>query len=203
MGEKLNVNTWYPHFDVLRQQEEWDRHTREVVLDRILPARDCKWLQEHEVELLKVLAEQIVHDGREETLKFVVQHFDAEMASDIGEAQRKEGIPKGKELVRNGFRDLEKAAKEMHYRTILQLQPGERSGLLKQLEAGQLQLEHGWSDKHQKAFFQKLLTTVVAAYYSHPTVWSEIGYAGPAYPRGYYRTEYGLTDPWEAKRRDS
>jgi len=30
-------------------------------------------------------------------------------------------------------------------------------------------------------------------------VWSEMGYGGPAYPRGYYRIEAGVTDPWEAK----
>jgi hypothetical protein len=54
-----------------------------------------------------------------------------------------------------------------------------------------------------KELFYKLLTESVAAYYSHPTVWSEIGYAGPAYPRGYVRTEWGITDPWEAKREDA
>ncbi|WP_369127188.1 hypothetical protein [Paenibacillus antri] len=36
------------------------------------------------------------------------------------------------------------------------------------------------------------------AYYSHPAVWSEIGYGGPAYPRGYVRTQLGQLDPWEA-----
>ncbi|KQX56587.1 hypothetical protein ASD40_04085 [Paenibacillus sp. Root444D2] len=30
-------------------------------------------------------------------------------------------------------------------------------------------------------------------------VWSEIGYAGPAYPRGYVRTQLGQLDPWEAQ----
>lgn len=35
--------------------------------------------------------------------------------------------------------------------------------------------------------------------YPHPRVWSEIGYAGPAYPRGYVRTQLGQLDPWEAK----
>lgn len=52
----------------------------------------------------------------------------------------------------------------------------------------------------QKALFKKLLGLAVEAHASHPAVWSEMGYAGPAYPRGYYRIERGLTDPWEPRR---
>ncbi len=37
------------------------------------------------------------------------------------------------------------------------------------------------------------------AYYSHLVAWSEIGYGGPAYPRGYVRTQMGQLDPWEAQ----
>lgn len=51
----------------------------------------------------------------------------------------------------------------------------------------------------QHEFFQKLLTLTVEAYYSHPKVWSGLGYGGPAYPRGYVRTQLGQLDPWEAK----
>jgi hypothetical protein len=38
---------------------------------------------------------------------------------------------------------------------------------------------------------------VVDAYYAHPYAWDEIGYGGPAYPRGYMRLEGGLPEPWE------
>jgi hypothetical protein len=42
-----------------------------------------------------------------------------------------------------------------------------------------------------------LLGDCVSAYYSHPWSWDEIGYGGPAYPRGYMRLENGLPEPWE------
>jgi hypothetical protein len=35
-------------------------------------------------------------------------------------------------------------------------------------------------------------------YYSHPHSWSEIGFGGPANPRGYVRMYYDRRDPWEA-----
>src|SRR5262252_10658338 len=36
------------------------------------------------------------------------------------------------------------------------------------------------------------------AYYMHPTAWSEIGWGGPASPRGYVRMDFDRRDPWEA-----
>ena len=35
------------------------------------------------------------------------------------------------------------------------------------------------------------------AFYSHPWAWNEIGFGGPAYPRGYARMGVGLSEAWE------
>jgi hypothetical protein len=37
------------------------------------------------------------------------------------------------------------------------------------------------------------------AYYSHPFAWNEIGFGGPASPRGYVRMDFNRRDPWEAQ----
>ena len=39
---------------------------------------------------------------------------------------------------------------------------------------------------------------IVLAYYAHPTAWNEIGWGGPASPRGYVRMDFNERDPWEA-----
>jgi len=31
------------------------------------------------------------------------------------------------------------------------------------------------------------MRAILAAFYSHPWAWNEIGYGGPAYPQGYMR----------------
>ena len=36
------------------------------------------------------------------------------------------------------------------------------------------------------------------AYYAHPTAWNEMGFGGPASPRGYVRMDKNRRDPWEA-----
>jgi hypothetical protein len=39
---------------------------------------------------------------------------------------------------------------------------------------------------------------VLGAFYSHPWAWNEIGFGGPAYPRGYARLGPGQREHWEA-----
>ncbi len=36
-----------------------------------------------------------------------------------------------------------------------------------------------------------------AAFYSHPWAWNEIGFGGPAYPRGYKARGIGKRERWE------
>jgi hypothetical protein len=41
--------------------------------------------------------------------------------------------------------------------------------------------------------------TIIKIYYAHPLAWNEIGYGGPASPRGHVRKWAGGVDPWEAR----
>ena len=39
------------------------------------------------------------------------------------------------------------------------------------------------------------------AFYSHPWAWNEIGFPGPAYPRGYKNPGVDAREPFEVARR--
>jgi hypothetical protein len=66
------------------------------------------------------------------------------------------------------------------------------------LQNGELHHE-AWRGMPTKTFFEhRLLNDIVSAYWSHPTAWSEMGWGGPASPRGYVRMGYDERDPWEA-----
>ena len=41
------------------------------------------------------------------------------------------------------------------------------------------------------------MRAVLSAFYSHPWAWNEIGFGGPAYPRGYARLGAGQRESWE------
>lgn len=200
MTAKPRRTTWYPGFDVTKEQHEWDLHTRHVVMGRLQYQRSYNWLSEDEVAVVQAIAEILVADERESILRFMVHHLDKQMFSDIGESQREPEVPAGQQLVREALRHLDGAAKAKLQRHFLSLQPAEREALLQQMERGAIDWLPGWQPLLQRAAFSKLATSLIKAYYAHPTIWSEIGYAGPAYPRGYLRSEFGLTDPWEARR---
>ena len=59
-----------------------------------------------------------------------------------------------------------------------------------------------WQGMPPALFFSvRVLHDVFGAYYSHPTAWNEIGYGGPASPRGYLRLGINRRDSWEAEER--
>ncbi|AQS59189.1 gluconate 2-dehydrogenase subunit 3 family protein [Desulforamulus ferrireducens] len=195
-----DIRTRYPSYDVLKEQEHWDEHTREIVLKRLGPFEQLKFLEEHEAELVFAIAKHIVYDQRPEILDYVVHQLDQTLASSVGEGQRKLGLPEQRVLIREGLAALDKLAKKQYGAPFLKLNSQEQFTLLQDLDQGKASPLLAWQKIPQQELFKKLATEIVSAYYSHPTVWSEIGYGGPAYPRGYIRTEIGLTDPWEAKR---
>ena len=57
--------------------------------------------------------------------------------------------------------------------------------------------EEIWRKMSVKHFWGLLLDDAIEAYYAHPYAWDEIGFGGPAYPRGYMRLEGGKPEPWE------
>lgn len=196
----IEQRTRYPGYDVLTEKDEWDPHTREIVLKRLGPFPEPEFLREDEIEIIKSIAGHLVYDNREDIMAFVAYHLDRTLAQNIGENQRKPEVPKAKDLIRWGLRYIEELSQTAYQSKFLELDESKQFKILASLQKGQAPTIPEWSRVPQKELFNKLITEVVSAYYSHPTVWSEIGYGGPAYPRGYVRVEHGLTDPWEAKR---
>jgi len=192
--------TRYPSYDVLKEKERWDDHTRQIVLQRLGPFPANRCLTGHEAELVAAIARHVVYDHREDILAYVVHHLDGVLSSPVGEGQRLAGTPERKVLLREGLAALDELCQRDYEARFLALDEQRQSAVLAGVHLGQPPYLDNRRSIPAKEFFKKLATEIVSAYYSHPAVWSEIGYGGPAYPRGYVRVEKGLTDPWEAKR---
>lgn len=192
---------YYPNFDVMKEKTHWDDHTREIVEKRLHTGESmCQFFNEKEVAALFDLYVVLLDDSRLSIISFVIHHFDRKLASDIGEAQRKKGTPKESILIREGLHLLNQVCLQIYKNSFGQLADETKKKVINNMLQGNIQLQSGQKSVPVKDFIKKVLNEAVSAYYSHPVVWSEIGYAGPAYPRGYVRSEWGLTDPWEAKR---
>ncbi|UFJ40936.1 gluconate 2-dehydrogenase subunit 3 family protein [Brevibacillus humidisoli] len=196
----MSESSYYPWYNVWDEHEHWDPHTRQIVAKRRTPVVSHSFLTRDEALLIQTLAGVLTDEYRQEVLTFVTQHIDESLRSPVGESQRKAGVPEKKTLYRVGMGGLNELSHRMYRTDFIGLKRDQQEELLSLLESGRAPQTPAWMQVQPKDFFKKVLFDVVSAYYSHPLVWSDIGYGGPAYPRGYVRVEKGLVDPWEAKR---
>jgi hypothetical protein len=192
-------HTHYPTYDVMDQKEHWDEHTRSIVNSRLVREHDYRFLTAVEAEILRSWCSLLVDDARADIIQFVLCHIDETLHHAKGEGQRKLGIPKEQVLVREGLKAIGQAAQALYQQHFFHLDEQKQKRLMTRISEASAEPLSAWVGVPQKELFRKLLTLTVEAYYSHPRIWSEIGYGGPAYPRGYVRTQAGQLDPWEAK----
>ncbi|WP_408955774.1 gluconate 2-dehydrogenase subunit 3 family protein [Natroniella sp. ANB-PHB2] len=197
----IKRNTYYPDYNVLDEIEEWDPVTADAVLKRLGPFSALKFLTGDEEQRLRVICKHLVYDNRDDIFDWVIHFIDQRLADEKGEYQRSPDAPPEKILVREGLKAIDKLAKKLYGGEFLSIGVEKQFDILASLQVGKAVSIPEWSTIPQKDLFDKLLVLTVAPYYSHPTIWSEIGYGGPAHPRGYYRIELGLADPWEAQRK--
>jgi hypothetical protein len=107
-------------------------------------------------------------------------------------------MPRERDAWRLGLRALDAEARQARGMSFRDLEPAAQDALLRDLQEGRLD-DAAWSGMPQKLFFtQRMARDIVMAYYAHPTAWSEIGWGGPASPRGYVRMDFDKRDQWEA-----
>ncbi len=194
----------YPAFNVLDEAKKWDAHTRSIVEQRRNTSSfyPLKFFSKQEARALFQLCSVLLDDRREPVIAFVIHHLDSVLKSGVGESQRKIGVPPQSDLIRKGLVLLDQACVRLYGDALEELNEENRQEAVRQFMQGSLPWPSGGESVPINDLVQKIVTEAVSAYYSHPAIWSEIGYAGPAYPRGYVRTELGLTDPWEAQKDD-
>ena len=85
-----------------------------------------------------------------------------------------------------------------HQVEFAQLRLEQQLDLIGAMQRGELH-DAEWHGMPSDLFFsERVLHDLYGAYYSHPSAWSEIGFGGPANPRGYVRLNKDRRDPWEA-----
>jgi hypothetical protein len=192
----------FPGYDVLakRRSPSWNDQTRQVIDARLAiePERhvffdDAAW------RTLRALCERIIPQPAErERPAPLAAMIDEKMAADATDGYRDARMPPMGEAWRRGLAALDAEAVSRHGRGFSKLSAAERDGLLTAAQGGLL-AHAAWGAMPCQLFFaQRVIADIVAAYYGHPAAWSEIGFGGPAAPRGYVRTGFDRRDPWEA-----
>ncbi|WP_166906355.1 gluconate 2-dehydrogenase subunit 3 family protein [Mycobacterium sp. DL440] len=190
----------YRGFDVLDQAHQWDPATTEVVAARLHPPESPPFFSPDEAAVAAALLDLLLAQDSEPKVPVLPLietrlatgetdgwHYD-DMAPD-GQAWRASLAGLDDDARRHygiGYADLSRARQARLLTDVQDL--GERGDTWRDWSAG-----HVWS------LWTRYACT---AFYSHPWAWNEMGFSGPAYPRGYLNLGVNAREHFEIADRD-
>ncbi len=191
----------YPGYDVLAKRDtpSWNAKTREVIAQRLATPDVPRFFSTEEWEIADAVCRRILPQAGEVDPVSLVALLDAKLLADHGDGFREASMPYMRDAWRRGLVAMDGEAKARHGgRSFAVLTDRERDTLLRSMQDGEVNGDR-WAGLDAKAFFERrILVDVPALYYGHPKAWNEIGFGGPASPRGYVRLDGDRLDPWEA-----
>lgn len=192
----------YPGYDVLRKRNSpsWNEQTRRVIDKRLAVDPNAhRFFTDEEWPALRALCDRIVPQtvARPRPVPLAAM-IDEKMLNTGSDGYRYTELPPMREAWRRGLAALDAEAHVRYRRRFHDLGGIEQDAILTAVQHGEVTANE-WRDLPPQSFFTKrVLHDIVSAYYSHPTAWNEIGFGGPASPRGYVRMYFDRRDPWEA-----
>lgn len=190
----------YPGYDVLskRNTASWNDASRQVIDARLAIVDSPEFFDEREWRTLRAICDRIVPQPAGRTLVPIAAMVDRKLADDHRDGYRDARLPPQREAWRRGLAALEAAAQARAGVAFHRLMTVAQDALLRDMQCGRLDGPE-WGDMPADLFFrERVAHDILAAYYSHPVSWNEIGFGGPASPRGYVRMYFNRRDPWEA-----
>jgi hypothetical protein len=175
-GDARDPRGWadrFPGLDVLDQVRHWDPVTADAVLARIAPPVAVKFFTESEESCARALLNLLTgQDGQDSEVAVpVLEMVDARLAAGETDGWR--------------YADMPEDAAQTDQVKVIQAVQDLGSADWHRLPAG-----HVWS------LWTRYACT---AFYAHPFAWAEIGFPGPAYPRGYKNIGVGKLEPFEVR----
>lgn len=150
---------------------------------------------------MKTLCDRLLpQDDRDDDHKIPIVNFiDERLYEGRIDGYRYEDMPPDPAAYRLGLQAIEQIAQHMSGASFIDLTPYEQDQVLLTLHDHNPPAAHEiWQKMSVKHLWAMLMRDAVTAYYAHPYARDEIGFGGPAYPRGYMRLEHGRPEPWES-----
>ena len=191
------MKTPYEGYDVL---DHWtgpsfNEVTRGVLRKRLHAVPGRRFFSAEQFRTLEAACDRLVPQPDRASPVPIAPWIDADVFDGKGEGFRHPDMPPLSDAWRAGLDALEAEARRRYAQPFAELHPESADAVLTAMSQGDAP---AFADLPAKPFFEMLLKAAVGVYYSHPAAWSEIGFGGPASPRGYVRIELDERDPWEA-----
>ena len=185
-GRTPQMHGRYPDYDVLEQAQHWDEVTRRMVLDRVHKVPAMRFFGAREAATLSALCDELTAQDAEPRIP-VLHYVDEKLHQGILDGYQYADMPDDREVWRIVARGLdEQAQRDGKAESFAVADPRTRHEIVGRFAEGQLD-GGAWNQLNVKRAFSVVMRSVLSAFYSHPWAWNEIGFGGPAYPRGYSR----------------
>jgi hypothetical protein len=188
----------YPDYDVLAEAGHWDETTRRVVLERVENVPPIRFFDEAEERTLRAFCDVVMAQDGEPRIP-VLEHVDDKLHSGRRDGYRYYDLPEDDEVWRRVARGLDAEAQAKAFATFADAPVEAQIGIVHRFSQGRL---HGgvWDTLNVSRAWTIVMRDVTQAFYAHPWAWNEIGFGGPAYPRGYAAfgsPDLGELEHWE------
>jgi hypothetical protein len=185
----------FPGFDVLDQAHVWDDVTAGVVLARLALRGPLAFFSPAEVAIASPLLDLLLGQDGEPRIP-VLELIDARLAIGETDGWHYDDLPEDGAAWRTTLGFLGDDARRQFNGDYGDLTTNQQAQLVQAVQ----EMSHGGEQWHElpAARVWSLWTRYACtAFYSHPWAWNEIGFGGPADPRGYLNPGIGAREKWE------
>jgi Gluconate 2-dehydrogenase subunit 3 len=183
----------FPGFNVLDQTRHWDPVTAGVVLNRVGRPPDIRFFTPAEEATATALCDRLL--GQDDQPKVVVvPMIDARLAERETDGWRYDDMPEDGQAWRDTLRFLDDDSRDAWSLPFAQAAAEDQRAVLQAVQDLGGKEWHGLNAAHVWSLWTRYACT---AFYAHPAAWNEIGFPGPAYPRGYKNPGVGRREPFE------
>jgi gluconate 2-dehydrogenase subunit 3-like protein len=194
-GTTPQMHGRYPDWDVLSQANHWDEVTRKVVFDRVENVPPFRFFDAREQRVLKAFCDTVTAQDREPRIP-VLSYVDEKFHKGELDGYQFAGMPDDRDVWRIVARGLDESAAALGVGDFASGSPDVQRQIVGRFANGELS-GGAWEELDVSTAWSVVTRAIMSCFYSHPWAWNEIGFGGPAYPRGYAAIGPGGTEHWE------
>ncbi|HEU0192957.1 MAG TPA: gluconate 2-dehydrogenase subunit 3 family protein [Gaiellales bacterium] len=187
----------YPDFDVLGEAAHWDEETRRVVMGRVEQVPERRFFSEPEFATLGTFCDDVMAQDSDPRIP-VLSYVDEKLDQGKLDGYQYATMPDDRDTWRLVARGLDEAVQLAGHDSYAVAPEELREQTIDAFAEGKL-AGGAWEELDTKRAFSVLMRAILSAFYAHPWAWNEIGFGGPAYPRGYARMGVGHSEAWEGQ----
>jgi hypothetical protein len=182
----------FPGFDALSQSQHWDQVTADLVTARTGPPPPPRFFTDSERSAAAALLNRLTGQCDQPLGVPIAEMIDARLADGETDGWHYADMPEDGQAWRETLGYLDKDAHARCGAGFADSAAPDQTAIIQAVQDSDEW--HGLSAARVWSLWTRYACT---ALYSHPDAWSEMGFPGPAYPRGYKNAGVGKLEPFE------